>query len=97
MKINTEVDDKTRAQWNSPLSMAYHWKKHQSEFIDGKELSVTEYFQKYANEVFKPKNVTGISNSQENGTIGRSYAISLFGKRIFGFTSDETILSYFTK
>jgi hypothetical protein len=95
MKINTEVDDKTRAQWSSPLYMAYHLKKHQSDFIAGKELNEREYFQEYANEFFKPENVTGISNSQENGTICRSYAISLFGKRIFGFTSDETRLTYF--
>jgi hypothetical protein len=91
------LDENTRSQWTSKLTMVYHWKKHKKDF--GPQISVSEYFNTYSSEIFKTENIIGSTHSQFGGFIKRTYARS-FGSRVhvgFTFGESEKKLSHFTK
>lgn len=87
--------DSIKSQWSSPLTMAYHWWKHERDF-GRTPLTIEQYFVDYANDLFKTENLTGISHSQ-TGSIKHTYLRS-FGKRPhIGFTmgDNNTRLTHF--
>ncbi|CAF1656872.1 unnamed protein product, partial [Adineta ricciae] len=80
----------TRCQWSSPLSMAYHWWKHEKDFVPGRALTIDEYFGKYATDIFTTENYIGTSHNQTGG-LKQSYARS-FGQRLHvGFTFGDSV------
>lgn len=91
------LDASIRSQWTSPLSMAYHWWKHEKDF-GSQPVSIEKYFNELSNSLFQEKNIT-YSTFTQGGTIKHTYA-TCFGSRIHvGFTvgQNEIIASHFGK
>ena len=89
--------DSIRSQWSSPLSMAYHWWKHEGDF-GCKSVTIADYFGEYANNLFTTENITVQAHNQ-TGAIRTTYMRS-FGRRAHvGFTlgSDRIRVSHFVK
>ena len=76
------------SQWSSPISMAYHWKKHNSEFKDT-PISMHDYFVTLCNDLFESQNATGSCYSQDGCMLKKSYAKSLKKLTHVGFTYGE--------
>jgi len=73
-----------RSKWVSPLSMAYHYKKHGHEF--GINTSMQQYFKECADDLFQISNMNEKGYYTQNGVLERTYTKS-FGKRAhIGFT-----------
>lgn len=78
--------------------MAYHWWKHEGDFLTGQTLTIGEYFGEYASNIFKTENITLAGHSQVGG-IKESYARSFGTRTHVGFTYGEerTRASHFPK
>ena len=98
-KINAvkKLSDPIKSQWSSPLSMAYHWWKHEGDF--GREsVTIAEYFREHANNLFTTENITVQAHNQAGAT--RTSYMRSFGKRVhvgFTFGSDRIRASHFVK
>lgn len=101
------LDREIRSQWGSPLSMAYHWMKHNKEFRITKDeiVSVDKYFNQHSNAIFRPdapeSNRTGTSFTQSGG-MKHSYAKRFGTRRHVGYSVDdgaggERLCSHFTQ
>ncbi|UJR11289.1 hypothetical protein I4U23_015470 [Adineta vaga] len=96
-KVN-ELSPDIRSQWSSTLTMAYHWWKHEGDFVPGRNLTIEEYFDGYANDIFRTVNIIGTAHGQTGG-IKQSYATD-FGTRIhvgFSYGENQTKATHFPK
>jgi hypothetical protein len=68
--------------------MAYHWWKHEGDFVPGQKITIEQYFVQYSDNIFRTENLIGTGHGQIGG-IKQSYATG-FGTRIHvGFTHGE--------
>ena len=94
------LPENIRAQWSSPLSMAYHWWKHEGDFDKpgAPPVPIERYFGDHAENIFNTNNLT-VRSFTQSGNIKNTYMRS-FGRRIhIGYTAgpDEIRASHFTK
>jgi hypothetical protein len=85
------LSPEVKSQWGSSLSLAYHWKKHKSDF-DNDNITLEQYAKDFANSIFQQQNVTstGFTQSGEkricNATnFGASTHVGFSQNRLFCF------------
>ena len=89
------LDPSIRSQWPGPLTMAYHWWKHERDF-GGTPATIGQYFTEYSNNLFRTENVTSISYNQ-SGLVKNIYLTSFGARTHFGISVDKTIATHFVK
>lgn len=92
-----KLDPSTRSQWSGILTMAYHWWKHEEDFSN-KAITAQQYFQDYANSLFREQNATVVGFTQSSVT--RQTYMRYFKDRVhIGFTvgPSNTRVSHFCK
>jgi hypothetical protein len=88
------LNPELRSQWGSKLSMVYHYLKHNHDF-ENQQITMERFFDHYANQIFRPENVTSTGYSQTGSLIRTSYATN-FGTRVHvGFTCGDKRLSHY--
>ena len=90
------LDHQIRSQWSGHLTMAYHWWKHERDFI-GNLITIKQYFEDYANNIFREPNISTTGYTQ-TGAARTSYMSYFDGRAHVGFLVDEnTRTSHFVK
>lgn len=91
-----KLDDQIRSQWSGNLTMAYHWWKHERDFT-GNPITIEQYFEDYANNIFSGTNSTTTGFTQ-TGATRISYTSYFGGRAHVGFMIGEnTRTSHFVK